>query len=344
MKLVLTVLLRDEEDILDAQIAYHLAAGVDFIIATDHRSTDASPEILARYVREGYVHVIREESERMDQPAWVTRMARLAATDFGADWVINSDADEFWWPCGGSLKDVLAAVPREYGALGALIRTFVPRPEDERPFYERMTARLAPQAPINDPTSMYRPVPKYVHRADPDVLVGRGSHTVRLRGLRILSCWYPVEVLHFPVRSIDQIRPKARFQIEAFSGQGSRAETAYHAKAFAALQSDRIAGYYASLALDEIALAHGLAGGSVVVDERLCWALRSLRAESRGFRPAGELAATLEFRQSDVRERVAVAVEAAGLEEAELVRARRTLDELEQRLGDLQTSGRRSGT
>ncbi len=42
---------------------------------------------------------------------WRTDMARLAATDFGADWVINTDADEFWMPSGGTLKEVLASVP-----------------------------------------------------------------------------------------------------------------------------------------------------------------------------------------------------------------------------------------
>ena len=115
MRLVMTLLVRDEEDIVDDTIRYHLAQGVDYIIATDNLSVDATPDILRGYEDAGVLQMIRETGDDYEQGRWVTRMARSAATDHGADWVINGDADEFWWPLEGDLKSTLAAIPNRFG-------------------------------------------------------------------------------------------------------------------------------------------------------------------------------------------------------------------------------------
>ena len=141
MKVVMTLLVRDEEDVLDTQLRYHLEHGIDFVLATDHRSSDGSTEILRRYEREGHLRLLRETAAALRQSEWVTRMARLAASEHAADWVLNGDADEFWWPREGSLREVLEAVPSRFGAIRGLWRHFVPRPGRGEPFHERMIVR-----------------------------------------------------------------------------------------------------------------------------------------------------------------------------------------------------------
>jgi hypothetical protein len=325
MKLVVTVLARDEADVIDAQVAFHLNAGADFVIATDNNSQDGTTEVLERYARDGVLHLIREPAEGLRQGEWVTRMARLAASEHGADWLINTDADEFWWPRGGSLKEVLAAVPQQYGIVQAFWRSFVPRPDDGRDFAERMTARLSQHAPINDPTSFYRPVVKVAHRGDPNVTVARGNHALAGSRFATLTTWHPIEVLHFPLRSRAQWMRKVELQGEAFTKHIERSGTGYHLKGYDALLDGRIEQQHAALVVDDDALERGLEEGSLVVDTRVRDALRALRDGK-----------PLTFPAPTPADDAAYASEADALSEAYAVRAQRRLDAIEQRLLSLE--------
>ncbi len=337
MKLVMTLLARDEADVVDAQVAFHLNAGVDFVIATDNLSQDGTSEILESYAREGHLFLIREESEYLRQAEWITRMGRLAANEFGADWIIHSDADEFWWPRGGSLKEVLESIPERYGIVRALLRQFVPRPDDGSLFAERMVARVSASAPINDPTSLFRPNLKIVHRADPNVTVSIGAQRLIGSPFVPLRGWYPIEFFHFPIRSFEQCERKYAHQRTG----AEQTPSPYYDRVRALQEEGRLDEYYESLIVDEDDLERGLQDGSLVIDTRLRDALRALReAKADGSRREFALPVSGESRlilpRPTVVDDAAYAVDVAALGEADVVRLQRRLDELEQRLLSLE--------
>ena len=323
MRVVQTLVVRDEADVVDAQIAYHLNAGADFVIATDHESRDGTTEILEEYERKGYLHLIRECGEVLETK-WRTRMARLAATEHGADWVINTDADEFWVPRRGTLKEALAAIPEQVGVVWALTCHFVPRPDDGASFSERMTARFAGQAALNDPTSFYRPHAKAAHRADPNIVVRFGSHRVETRRLAPLPAWHPADVFHFPFRSLEQYERKTTRRARGDKPLGQ------YVRGLQAHERGRLEEVYEALVVDNAALERGCAEGSLVVDTRLRDALRAYRLEDGRFRlrTAEEGAAVVAGDQAHAR----FGLDDAAFRDAELVRLVRELDGLRVRL------------
>lgn len=333
----MTLIVRDEEDVLDAHLAFHLNAGVDLVLVTDHGSRDGTTDILARYAREGHVHVTRIEDIEYREVEWRTTMARAAAAEHGADWVINSDADEFWWPRGADHKDVLGSLPARYGLVRGFWRPFLPTADDSSYFAERMTVRLAPEAAINDPSSHYRPNAKVIHRAHPQIEVGRGNHGVHGVDLQLLRGWYPVEVLHFPLRSLSQVEHKASIYRKSSE---TRLHDA-HRKLFGALEDGSLLDQYRNLIVDDGALERGLVEGSLVVDTRLRDVLRKLAgvgpvpADGPVFAPPAATE-TLRFPRPSVVDDAAYAVEAAVLGEADVVRLQRRLDELSARISVLE--------
>jgi hypothetical protein len=318
VQLALTLLAKNEADVIDANIAYHLNAGVDFVVATDNGSTDGTLETFERYERDGVLHLIREPSSVFRQGEWVTRMARLAA-ERGADWVINADADEFWWPRAGNLKEALERLPERYGVVHGVWRPFVPRPDDGTHFAERMTVRLSMQAAINDPTNPFRPARKATHRAHPQVRVRDGNHDVEGAPLITLHGWYPLEVFHLPLRTREQVERK-------YAGGATRGLRFVP-------DSDRLEAAADPLVVDEQELRRGLADGVLTEDTRLRDALRTIAGVDRlPETPTFARGKDLAFPRPSVVDDALFAVEAAVVAHADDVRLKRQVDDLERRL------------
>jgi hypothetical protein len=265
MRLLMTLLVRDEEELLAANLDYHLGQGVDFVLVSDHGSRDATLEILAAYESQGLARVFHVEGEALDQGAWVTRMARLAAVEYGADWVINNDADEFWWPLAGTLKDMLALIPPRYGQLAVPRRNFIPRP-GPGPFWERMVIREARSQNL-----VGRELePNAIHRGHGDVVIDHGNHWVHRPPLAAGPPLPLIEVLHFPVRSWEQFEHKVARAGPGYLalGEEGREVGRDQLTLYELHRRGELPGYFASL-LDEERIEAGLASGELVVDRRL---------------------------------------------------------------------------
>ncbi len=112
-KLIMTLLVRNEEDIVRYNIDFHLKHGVDFIIATDNGSTDGTVAVLREYEQKGLLHLIEEPSRDHHQAAWNNCMTQVARDKYGAEAIFHCDADEFWHPRSGNLKDEIFERPED---------------------------------------------------------------------------------------------------------------------------------------------------------------------------------------------------------------------------------------
>ena len=223
MKIVMTMVVRNEEDILATNIDYHKSRGVDYFLVIDHLSTDSTSEILQKYQREGILEYFRENDPAFRQGKWVTQMARRAADEHSADWVINSDADEFWWPEGdASFKEILENVPKEVEYLNVETGLFVYLADCKEDFLSQMTSRRVGSFKNGN----YK---KTIHRAFSDIRVAEGNHKVwRTKPVRsLVAGTAPFLILRFPIRRLEQIKLKilngveARNKVEELEGRNS---------------------------------------------------------------------------------------------------------------------------
>jgi nucleoside-diphosphate-sugar epimerase len=141
--LAMTLVVRDEEDILDTNLRYHLAQGVDFVYAIDHNSTDGTPDILRGYEQMGVLRMFREDGDINDQAPRVTPLARLAHDELGADWVINVGSY-----VEISIENLARLIIEQTGSPSEVV--LIPYAEGYEAGFEDMTRRVPDTSKIAD--------------------------------------------------------------------------------------------------------------------------------------------------------------------------------------------------
>ena len=211
MRFVVTLMVRDEVDVISAMLEHTLAQGPDVIIVTDNGSVDGTREVLQRYADLNLIELHHDPVHAKQQGTVVTSMARRARTEHAADWVINADADEFWTPRDKSLtlRGALEKIPLSLNAFTAPVTNLVGRPAHRGSGLSRLTWRdLRSDEQLQEVGIHAQPTPNAVHRGEPDVVVAQGNHFVNIASTGQPDPALELEVLHLPWRSWAQLEQK----------------------------------------------------------------------------------------------------------------------------------------
>jgi glycosyltransferase involved in cell wall biosynthesis len=268
MRLVATLLVRDEADVIKANIEHHLAQGVDYFVATDNGSVDGTTQILESYRDKGILDIIYEPEHDYQQGPWVTRMVRLAAEKHGASWIINIDADEFWLPKdrAQTLAEVLATVSDDIGKIRAWRQDLVgfPSASTNTDWSKRLLWR-------NKKTVSERGTPlgpKVVHRTDPLAVVTYGNHEVEGPSIGRFSDDEPIDILHVPLRSWEQFKTKIKNGGSAYASNNNVGpDVGWHWRNdYERLKRGELLTEYQARCLSPRKLSDGLSSGEIVPD------------------------------------------------------------------------------
>jgi glycosyltransferase involved in cell wall biosynthesis len=264
VNLVMTLLVRDEADIVAANIRHHLASGVDAIIATDNGSTDGTVEILEGFQRDGVLHLRHDDDDTFDQARLTTGMAQLARERFGADWILTNDADEFWT---GPLRAALAATPANL--LFCRRANRIAAREDGWSFAASRHLAIVPKEDAR--AELLRPIPpKVLVRAADLISLTQGCHNAEMRQARPALA-RDILIRHFPVRGREHFLRKATTGGAAYARNRTLDPRlgAHWRRWYAEIEAGRLDALYAEVVPTRAEIALALAEGTLIEDDRL---------------------------------------------------------------------------
>lgn len=206
--LYMTILAKNEEDIIEENLIFHKKMGVDGFIVTDNNSEDKTREIFEKYYKMGWIkEIIDEKSQEYSQIEWVDRMIKIAKEKYKADWIINADADEFWHSKVSNLKIELSK------SSSNIIQCdiFNVLSENQEKFYynTKIIKNLIDVEKYNlSKFNIYtKQFPKVIHRTKGYKKIHMGNHGVKMV-LPVYEKSMDIEIFHYSIRSLKHFKEK----------------------------------------------------------------------------------------------------------------------------------------
>jgi glycosyltransferase involved in cell wall biosynthesis len=226
MKLVAISRVRNEADIIEPFVRHH-AVYFDKILILDDGSNDGTFDALRKLRAEALpLVVVKESAIGYEQSRYMTRLMQMAAHQFGADWVVPLDADEFIEPeRGKTVAEILEGNQDELVAIPW--HNFEWRPENDvdpepNPVIKqrfRLPPRadhkkiLIPRSLIGEKTVLDQGNHRLLH--EDQISVGRPLQSIAL--------------CHFPVRSVVQYASKVAVgYLQYLSMPGWKGDYGFH--------------------------------------------------------------------------------------------------------------------
>jgi hypothetical protein len=194
--IAMLMLVRDEMDIIECNINFHLRLGIENFVVTDNGSVDGTRDVLADFKRRlGKSIVIIDDAEPAHhQSERVDRMIKVAKQEFRPGWIISCDADEFWYPVSGHYD---SEIDGRKNILNCYWHNFLPRPNMS---WQEFTD-------VGEMPGYHGTMSKTFCLARGLIGMYAGNHESRSIP-RIVASSDNIRVYHYPVRSYEQFERK----------------------------------------------------------------------------------------------------------------------------------------